>query len=53
MDIVTKMGEEDGHRSALILPLGNFSLEPDSSQVLLPRCDRYYQNRYLAYRYKV
>ncbi|MBD2364770.1 hypothetical protein H6G36_26970 [Anabaena minutissima FACHB-250] len=48
------MEEENGHISALILVLGDFSLEPDSSQALFPRCvacrrrHRYYQNRYLA-----
>ncbi|MBH8565537.1 hypothetical protein I8748_25745 [Nostoc sp. CENA67] len=47
------MEEENGHRAALILLLGDFSLEPDSSQTLLLRCDRYYQNRYLAYRHRV
>ncbi|MEH1770933.1 MAG: hypothetical protein V7K69_28540 [Nostoc sp.] len=34
MDRITEMEEENGQRSALIRLLGDFSREPDSSQVL-------------------
>lgn len=50
---ITETEEENGHKSAFILLLGGFCFEPDSSQTLLPRCDRYYQNRYLVYRHRV